>query len=356
MRCIFALSLLLSLPAVRCQTTTVVLAPTQDATLYQDPAGLLANGAGQYLFAGTNGIGLARRALLQFDIAAAVPIKARIVDVQLRLVASRSSAAAPTLASLHRATTGWSEGSSVAGSGEGGGGPAVAGDATWTHAVLPTVLWNQAGGDFAAEVSSATLMPPLGPFAFGKTVRLIADVQDWLDGRLPNHGWLLRTDEVNSNTSRRIDSRQNNDPNGVRPELVISYLPPGAAQDFGVGCSTSGGMPFRQSVVGQPLGGQAATLRFQSGVPRGLFITALSYDVLPEPVQIDVGCFWWLRQIPHPNLGIQFHDNAGITLIPLNLPVSTELFGTPMALQSILVDLQEPRQYALSNATLVCFG
>jgi hypothetical protein len=346
----------MSLPLLSAQTTTVVLAPTKDATLYQDPAGLLANGAGQYLFAGTNGNGLVRRALLQFDIAGALPPKARVVDVQLRLVASRSSAAAPAMATLHRVTTGWSEGSSVAGSGEGGGGSAVAGDATWTHAVLPTVLWNQVGGDFASEVSSATLMPPVGPFAFGKTVRLIADVQDWLDGRLPNHGWLLRTDELASNTSRRIDSRQNNDPNGVRPELVVSFLAPGTAQDFGVGCSTSGGMPFLQTVVGQPVGGQAATLRFQSGVPRGLFITALSYDVLPEPLQIDVGCFWWLRQIPHPNLGIRFHDNTGVTLIPLTFPVSTELFGTPIALQSILVDLLEPRQYALSNATLVCFG
>lgn len=336
------------------QTQTLQLSATQDNTLYQDASGSLSNGAGQFLFVGTSGTGAVRRALLQFDISG-IPPKSRVVDVQLDLVASRSTAGVPMPASLHRVTTPWGEGTSIGLGGEGGGGPATPGDATWTHGILPTTPWVNLGGDFAAEVSSETSMPTLGSFAFPKTIRLIADVQDWLDGRLPNHGWIVRGDETVLGTARRIDSRQNTSPSGVVPRLTVTFAAPGFAPSFGVGCSTSGGMNFTQSIVGQPVGGQTATLVFQSGVPFGLFVTAVSYDVLPQPWTVD-GCDWWLRPIAHPSLGLRFHDATGITQMPVPIPVSAVLYGTPFALQSILVDLAHPRQYALSNAHLVVFG
>jgi hypothetical protein len=336
------------------QTQTLQLTATQDNTLYEDPAGLLSNGAGQYLFVGTNATGVARRALLRFDISG-IPAKSRVVDVQLDLVSSRSTDIAPMQATLHRVTTPWGEGTSIGAGGEGGGGPATAGDATWTHGIRPTTPWTNLGGDFAAEVSSEATMPVIGPVSFQKTIRLIADVQDWLDGRLPNHGWIVLGDESGPGTARRLDSRQNTSPTGVVPRLRVTFAAPGNAPSFGVGCSTSGGMNFTQSIQGQPVGGQTTTLVLQSGVPFGLFITAVSYDVLPQPWTVD-GCDWWLRPIPHPNLGIRFHDVNGITQIPVAIPVSAVLYGTPFALQSILVDLVHPRQYALSNAHLVVFG
>lgn len=336
------------------QTQTLHLSAVQDNTLYEDPSGQLSNGAGQYLFVGTNGSGAVRRALLRFDISGIIP-KSRVVDVQIDLVSSRSTAVTPMQATLHRVTTPWGEGTSIGAGGEGGGGPATPGDATWTHGILPTTPWATLGGDFASEVSSEATVPPVGPFAFQKTIRLIADVQDWLDGRLPNHGWIVLGDETGLGTARRLDSRQNTSPTGVVPRLTVTFVPPGFAPSFGTGCSTSGGMNFQQSILGQPVGGQTATLMLQSGVPFGLFITAVSYDVLPQPWTVD-GCEWWLRPIPHPNLGIRFHDAAGVTAISVAIPVSATLYGTPFALQSILVDLVHPRQYALSNAHLVVFG
>jgi len=42
--------------------------PVRD-NMFEDPSGSLSNGAGPVLFAGNNGQDLARRALLQFDVA-----------------------------------------------------------------------------------------------------------------------------------------------------------------------------------------------------------------------------------------------------------------------------------------------
>lgn len=83
------------------QAATVQILALHDNTLYEDAAGLLSNGGGQYLFVGLTP-NAKRRALLAFDIAASIPTKSRIVDVQLRLVSSRSRATAPTVATLHR--------------------------------------------------------------------------------------------------------------------------------------------------------------------------------------------------------------------------------------------------------------
>lgn len=352
----FLFAALLPACATFAQTTTIQLAPSLDNTLYESATGALSNGAGQYLFVGKTAQGAVRRALIAFDVLAAIPPKSRIVDVELRLVSSRSTASGPIPVELHRVVTQWGEGTSIGSSGEGSGAPATAGDATWTHGVFPSLAWQNVGGDFVGAPSSVTSMPVLGAFTFTKTVELIADVQDWLDGRHANHGWLLKTDEVASNTSRRLDSGDNTEPTGVVPQLTVTFLPPGTAQSFGTGCSTSGNMPFTQTIGGQVAQGQTATLTLTSGVPLGLYVTLLSYDVLPEPNQIDVGCYWWLRQMPFPNLGIRFHDTTGTSTETISIPFSTALFGLPLAMQSILVDFAEPRQYALSNAHLVCIG
>src|SRR5436190_12557396 len=64
--------------------TTVTLTPVADNTIYQD-AGNLSNGAGQFLFSGQASFrALARRALLKFDVASAVPAGAHINSVALQ--------------------------------------------------------------------------------------------------------------------------------------------------------------------------------------------------------------------------------------------------------------------------------
>jgi len=341
--------------AVVAQTTTLQLSARADNTLYQDPAGLLSNGSGQYLFVGKTQTGSIRRALVAFDIAA-IPPGSRVTDVQLRLVSSFSVALAPIQVDLHRVEANWGEGASVAPGGEGGGGLALPGDATWTHAILPGSPWTTLGGDFNVQPSSSTMMPVTGPFTFTRTVELIADVQDWLDGRRGNFGWIVKTSEQRSTTARRIDSRNNTLPSGIVPQLTVSFVAPGAVQSYGVGCSTSGGMPFTQTITGLALQGDNATLTLQSNVPYGLYVTLISYDILPYQLVIEPGCEFWLRTIQFPNFGLRFHDITGISSESFAIPFSTALFGLPLALQSGLVDFAHPRQYALSNAHLVVIG
>jgi hypothetical protein len=341
--------------AVSAQTTTLQFSARADNTLYQDPNGLLSNGMGQYLFAGQTATGAIRRALIAFDTSA-IPPGSRVTDVQLRLFSLQSSAAGPTTAKLHRVEAAWGEAGSIAGGSEGGGGAAQPGDATWTHAVLPSAPWVNLGGDFEATPSSSTTMPLTGAFTFDKTVELIADVQDWLDGRRVNNGWLVKTDELGTSTARRINSRNNTQVGAVLPLLTVSFVAPGAVQSFGVGCTTSGGMPFTQTITGLAIQGDTAYLTLQSNVPLGLYITCMSYDVLPEPIEAAPGCFFWLRQIPFPNFGLRFHDQTGISTEAFAIPFSPQLFGLPLALQSILVDFAHVRQYALSNAHLVVIG
>ncbi len=337
------------------QTATVQLVPSQDNTLYEDPAGLVSNGQGQYVFVGKNSTGSIRRALLAFDVVGSIPARSRILDVQLSMVVRQSNSPSPDNATLHRVTRAWGEGASAGTGNEGGGAPAAPGDATWTHAVTPTIAWTTLGGDYVAAPSSTTSLPVTGSFAFTATERLLADVQDWLDGQ-PNFGWLMRTDELANSTARRMDSRNNATATAVVPTLTVTYLPPGTVATIGVGCSTSGNMNLFQSVTGPIDQGQTAVLTVQSGVPLGLFVTLLSYDVRPDPLQPAVGCDWWLRDIPYPNLGIKRQDSAGNYSESFPIPRDLALAGIPLALQSVLVDWAHPRQWAVSNANLICIN
>ena len=55
---------------------------------------------------------------------------------------------------------------------------------------------------------------------------MIADVQLWLDHPEQNFGWMLKTEEEQSNfTARRFGSRELEDP-FESPQLTITYLPP----------------------------------------------------------------------------------------------------------------------------------
>ena len=69
----------------------VSIAASRDATLYQSSDGSLANGAGQYLFAGKTNQNLARRAVIWFDIAAFVPTGATVTSVRLILNVTQCS-------------------------------------------------------------------------------------------------------------------------------------------------------------------------------------------------------------------------------------------------------------------------
>src|SRR5262245_27396199 len=96
------------------QTADAVLVPVADTTLYEDAAGAIANGAGESVFVGVNAFGQKRRAIVRFDVAAALPPRARIVAVELRMQVAQGSTATPMPVTLHRVTAGWNEGSANA--------------------------------------------------------------------------------------------------------------------------------------------------------------------------------------------------------------------------------------------------
>lgn len=341
--------------AIAAQTSTVVLSSRADNTLYEDPAGTLSNGGGQKLFVGRSAAGAARRALLSFDVSS-IPAGSRIVDVQVQLQVLGSAAAAPTSVALHRVEQAWGEAASVAPGDESAGGAAMPGDATWTCAVMPGAPWLSPGGDFAGAPSGVATMPLSGPFTIDRTVELIADVQDWLTGLRQNHGWVLKTDETQNGTETALVSREGTTLLLPGPRLQVTYLAPGHTLSVGTGCMTSGGVPFAQSMTGVFAQGNLVTIGTHSNIPLGLFVTMLSYDIRPEPLEVEPGCYFWLRQIPFPNLGICIQDMAGNWQQSFVIPVDSQLFGLPMAVQSVIVDWAHPRQYAVSNANLLCIG
>ena len=55
---------------------------------------------------------------------------------------------------------------------------------------------------------------------------MVADVQLWLDTPATNFGWLLRGNEITSQSVKRFDTREHVDPL-ARPSLTIEYTPPG---------------------------------------------------------------------------------------------------------------------------------
>ena len=198
----------------------VTLGAARDNTMYEEyPTN--SNGAG-YLFAGRAGGGGIRRALLRFDIGAAVPAGAHIDEVLLTLTVARTQVADPLPASLQRVLADWGEAGSNAGERAGSGAQAQPGDATWSHRFYATSSeWATPGGDVAPAPSLVTALGGIGTHTLGSSPEMVADVQTWLDDPTSNYGWLLRGDESSAGDARRINSRES--PAGTRPSLVVRF-------------------------------------------------------------------------------------------------------------------------------------
>jgi hypothetical protein len=208
--------------AAHADTTTIN--PAKDATLIEawediSETGELANGSGVKFFAGRTLKTFDRRAVMEFDIAGAVPAGATIDSVALRLNMDRAREAAFEFNDLHVLTTEWTEGPSDAPGQEGAGAPSEAGDVTWLHTTYPAVFWTNPGGDFSAVVSASTLVGDNGTYTWS-TIQMAADVQAWLDDPSSNHGWILIGNEDSTDaTAYRFGSREGSNP----PTLEINY-------------------------------------------------------------------------------------------------------------------------------------
>ncbi len=202
----------------------VSLTPFKDNTLYESPLGDLSNGRGQHVFAGASGTSEDRRALLAFDVAAAIPAGSRIDGATLRLHMSRTISG-PFAVSVHRVLADWGEGESDAAGAEGAGGEAQANDATWLHTFFDQSFWHTPGGDFDPAGRAMTIVGDIGFYSWSSP-GLVSDVQAWLDSPQTNLGWLLLGgDEGELSTSKRFDSRDHLDPL-LRPMLTIQYTIP----------------------------------------------------------------------------------------------------------------------------------
>lgn len=225
--------------AIRAETAA--LSPAKDNTIF-DFDGMTSNGIGEHLFSGRNLGGSLRRALVQFDLASAIPAGSTVTSVTLRLRCTRATSGTRSM-TLHRVLTDWGEGTSDSGQDGGTGSEATIGDATWTHAQWPGTLWTTVGGDFAATASASQSVSGTGYYTWGSTAGLIADVQAWVDLPSSNFGWLVRGVESVNQTAKRFSSRENST-TANRPLLTVQYTPPPPSP---------GAVPDGADVPGAPL-------------------------------------------------------------------------------------------------------
>jgi Thrombospondin type 3 repeat len=200
----------------------------KDNTLYEPPPGQeLSNGAGQHLFVGTTANpapnGDIRRALVAFDVAAAIPAGSTITQVVLTLNMSRTMNGTQAI-TVHRVTADWGEGTSDAVAEEGGGAAPASGDATWINRFFPGSPWTNPGGDFSSTISASNDVSGTGLYSWGSSDGLVADVQGWLDDPASNFGWVLIGPESVAQTAKRFDSRENSTA-ANSPKLTVTYTP-----------------------------------------------------------------------------------------------------------------------------------
>jgi hypothetical protein len=210
-----------------------LLRPSRDGTLIENRDGALSNGSGPGFFAGrtSSTTGSIRRAVLAFDVAAAIPRGSTVTRAVLWLNLSATNAGSVPVR-MHRLLADWGEGPSA--SSGGGGAPSVQGDSTWIHRYYDDVFWSRPGGDFDPVPRAVTLVDQPGSYLWGSTMGTTEDVQTWLDHPETSHGWLLAGDESSPTTVKRFDSREHPDV-ASRPLLEIDYIPPCSPDPVGPG-------------------------------------------------------------------------------------------------------------------------
>lgn len=338
--------LLLTSAALMAQSS-VTLTADRDNSLFEDPAGQLSNGAGSELFAGVTGQPGVRRALLHFNVATAIPAGSRIVSVTMQLYVSRSIAFSTWPVGAHRLLADWGEGTSVAPGQQGQGGQAMTNDATWLHRFYPATFWTTAGGDYAATASSSAMTTFSGFQNWGSTPAFVADVQSFLDQPAQNFGWLLRRDiEIAIGEVRRFNSREFAT-QARRPQLTITWLPPGAVMSVGTGCTGSSSQPL--VLAGQGTVGPGFSLVLGSGQPGAVAVHAVGLGLGVQPLPVYPGCSVLLD----PGLGIVTHsllvlDGTGSGSTPF--PVPTGFTGLEVDFQSLALDQALAAGFVLSNA------
>jgi hypothetical protein len=188
------------------------------------------------------------RALLRFDVAAALPPGAVVTNVTLTLRMTKEAINGPAdTVTLHRLLVDWGEGAKSSGN---HGSTATAGEANWKARKLGSANWAapgaQSGTDFAAAASGSLNWNAPGSYTFASAAGLVADVQAWLDSPTQNQGWLLKSDQESTiGAAKRVVTREGSA--AQRPQLVIGYSLPA---------------PFEPTLTAPRLIGDALELRY----------------------------------------------------------------------------------------------
>ena len=332
----------IAMQSLTAQTTASIVAD-KDAGLYQSTTGTLANGGGTILFAGMTGQPARRRTLLHFDVAGAIPPGSQLLSAQLELNVLSSMV---PVATAHVLTQDWSEGTTVAPGGQGSGGAAQAGDATWLHTVYPTSFWNTPGGDFQAA-PSFTLNLTIGASVSQPLPGLIADVQSWVDAPATNFGWILIGDEVSPGSASRIRSRESSNAS-QQPRLVVSYLTPGEVGTWGTGCPVGNSL-MSLAASGTASGNAVIPFNYTSAPASSIGATFFAIGLNPSGVALYPSCSAYL-----PIGGVIVSGNAFVTDANGN---GADSFSVPAGFPGFLISGQGAvidgtvNVFALSNAT-----
>ncbi len=161
------------------------------------------NGAGTFLFAGRNGLGNLRRALLKFSILSMHPDSFKSISVRMH-VNQVSNTIMRTLG-LHKITSDWGEGTSNSTSGSGTA--PTTNDATWNFSFFNTQSWSSPGGAYVPVASASVAVSDLGYYTFSGP-GLLADYKSWINNPGANFGWIVIGDEVVNNSAKRVDSKE----------------------------------------------------------------------------------------------------------------------------------------------------
>jgi len=222
---------------VRAHATVLVLdlTPIADTTIFEEGSGL-ASGQGEYAFVGNTAGGVARRAMMRFELGAIAP-GSTVVSAALSIVVNKVPPGVQDgTTAVHRLQAAWGEGASDGG-GTGSGATAASGDATWSHRFWDTpARWTVPGGDFAATATAVSILGSSGTAAWSGS-GLVADVQAWIDNPSQNFGWILVGNETLDKTARRFFAAETAAVD-VRPTLRLEVMPipePSTYATFGVG-------------------------------------------------------------------------------------------------------------------------
>jgi hypothetical protein len=203
-------------------------AVTSDTTLYSDNPTHNAGGTSSGYAGQTVAHGF-RRMLLRFDLSS-IPSNATIVSATLDMRITQVPTGGGNVShALHRVSNSWVEGTVSTASGAGGA--LEAGSASWNSRQEPGVPWSTPGGDYAGTASATTPTgSATGPVSWTGP-GLAADIQAWVNGSQPNHGWIVIGDETVTPSARRYESKESTTPS-FRPTLTVWYSPAAGIADW----------------------------------------------------------------------------------------------------------------------------